>query len=113
MLQLHTVSPIRRTHMAIAKGSQRVALTLPSNLVASLSYVALRMGASKSAVVASLLEAPVEAMRATLFAFPDPLDRLTEGEKVQLGQMLGGFIGAAITDAEGVIAEARELIGHD
>jgi hypothetical protein len=84
--------------MAIAKGSQRVALTLPSNLVASLSYVALRMGVSKSDLVASLLAQPVDAMRAALFAFPDPLDRLGSGDKAQLFATLRGLIATAVTE---------------
>jgi hypothetical protein len=62
------------------------------------------MGTSKSALAASLLADTVEAMRAALFQFPDPLDRLSADDKVRLAQMLAGMVDDAVTGAVADIA---------
>jgi hypothetical protein len=58
------------------------------------------MGASKSDLVASLLAGPLESMRAVLFAFPDPLDRLSEDDKAKFAQMLGQAISEAVATVQ-------------
>jgi hypothetical protein len=93
----------------MATRNRRIALTLPAPLLASLSYVALRMGTNKSDLVATLLSQPVEAMRAALFAFPDPLDRLSEEDKEQLKVALRGMVEAGVA---GLSEDVDREVGH-
>lgn len=85
--------------------SRRAAFTLPDAFLADLSYVSLRLGIGKSDIVAGFLSEPLAAMRAVLFQFPDPLDRLGDDERAALFAQFSGLVGAAMNDAQQVKAE--------
>jgi hypothetical protein len=81
-----------------------VAFTLPESTIAALSYVSLRLGVNKSHLVAAFLDDPLSQLKALLFTFPDPLDRLSESDKaslqVQLESMLRSAAAPALTIAD-------------
>lgn len=91
---------------------RRVAFTLPSSTVADLSYVALRLGVNKSALLNNLVSETVADLRGVLFAFPDPLDRLDDRAKEELAGLLGGLAGRAQADAEALSDALQEGTGH-
>lgn len=91
--------------MAKQPENRRVAFTLPSALLADLSYVSLRFGVAKSDIVAGFLAEPLASMRSVLFQFPDPLDRLGEDERAALFSRFSELVGAAVEDGQEVHAE--------
>lgn len=80
--------------------TRRIAITLPVDVAATLSYVALRLGATKSDLLAGLIGEPLEQMRAALFRVPEPLDTLTPDQKEVLWSGYADMLERAMRDAE-------------
>jgi hypothetical protein len=96
--------------MATAK--KRVPISFDQRTAATLSYVALRLGTTKSRLVESFLAEPLEQLRALLFEFPDPLDQLSEEDKAALAARLSKSLQVEAGDA---LLMASEIQGerHD
>lgn len=92
------------TPMKTSPATRRVAFTLPAPLVASLGYVALRLGVSKSDLLTSLIEAPVVELRGILFQYAPPLDALPGGDQAALLGDLGRMLQGHLAQARGLAA---------
>lgn len=88
--------------------TRRVAFTLPAGLAASLGYVALRLGTTKSELLASLISEPLEQMRSVLFAVPTPLNALTPEERAAVFAGYSQMLEKALADG----AKLSESIGE-
>lgn len=76
--------------------ARRLAVTFPEGFAADLAYVALRIGATKSDLLAHVAGPPIAALREVLFRFPEPLGELPPEEREELEAHLGRLLCQAV-----------------
>lgn len=91
--------------------TRRLAFTVPAPLSMDLSYVALRLGVSKSDLVVSLIADPLAKMRSVLFRVPEPLDVLTPEDRDAVLASVASMLADAVAEGSTALGAVRKEFG--